>query len=92
MAESDKGYRTKSGKVLTESDRRRPHRSGATRRGGCPPGHLGLRPRRGDIWLVDSGDPIGGEKVGLRPAVIVSTDYLNQGPAGGFGSAGSLPI
>lgn len=37
---------------------------------------------RGDIWLVDFGDPIGHEQAGHRPAVIVSADPLNQSRAG----------
>lgn len=32
------------------------------------------------IWLVDLGDPIGREQAGLRPAVVVSDDELNDGP------------
>jgi len=38
--------------------------------------------RRGEIWLVDFGDPVGREQAGVRPAVVVSTDALNDGPAG----------
>lgn len=38
--------------------------------------------RRGDIWLVDFGEPIGHEQSGRRPAVIVSADLLNESPAG----------
>lgn len=41
-----------------------------------------MSPRRGEIWLVDFGEPVGREQAGLRPAVIVSTDALNDGPAG----------
>jgi mRNA interferase MazF len=37
---------------------------------------------RGDIWLVDFGDPIGSEQSGRRPAVIISADRLNQSRAG----------
>jgi len=40
------------------------------------------RPRRGDIWLVDFGTPIGREQAGRRPAVIVSDDLMNAGPSG----------
>lgn len=40
------------------------------------------RPRRGDIWLVDFGTPIGREQAGSRPAVIVSDDLMNAGPSG----------
>jgi mRNA interferase MazF len=38
--------------------------------------------RRGEVWLVDFGDPVGREQSGKRPAVIVSADSLNDGPAG----------
>lgn len=40
------------------------------------------RPRRGEIWLVDFGIPVGREQAGLRPAVIVSADPLNESRAG----------
>lgn len=38
--------------------------------------------RRGEIWLVDFGDPIGREQSGRRPALIVSADALNDSHAG----------
>jgi mRNA interferase MazF len=38
--------------------------------------------RRGEIWLVDFGEPIGREQSGRRPAVIVSADRLNDSAAG----------
>ena len=38
--------------------------------------------RRGDVWLVDFGEPVGREQAGTRPAVVVSADALNEGPAG----------
>lgn len=38
--------------------------------------------RQGDIWLVDFGEPIGREQAGRRPAVVVSDNDLNDGPAG----------
>jgi mRNA interferase MazF len=41
-----------------------------------------VRPRRGEIWLVDFGEPVGREQAGRRPAVVVSADPLNLGPAG----------
>jgi mRNA interferase MazF len=41
-----------------------------------------VKPRRGDVWLVDFGDPVGREQAGRRPAVIVSADPMNEGPAG----------
>ncbi len=40
------------------------------------------RARRGDVWLVDFGWPIGREQAGRRPAVIVSDDLMNAGPSG----------
>jgi mRNA interferase MazF len=41
-----------------------------------------LSPRRGEVWLVDFGDPVGREQSGRRPAVIVSADLLNESRAG----------
>jgi mRNA interferase MazF len=38
--------------------------------------------RRGDVWIVDFGDPIGHEAGFRRPAVVVSDDAVNAGPAG----------
>jgi mRNA interferase MazF len=38
--------------------------------------------RRGEIWLVDFGPSVGREQAGVRPAVIVSADPLNDGPSG----------
>lgn len=40
------------------------------------------RPRRGEIWLVDFGVPMGREQAGRRPAVVVSADRLNESRAG----------
>ncbi|MGE3356628.1 MAG: type II toxin-antitoxin system PemK/MazF family toxin [Acidimicrobiia bacterium] len=40
------------------------------------------RVRRGDVWLVDFGEPIGREQSGRRPAVVVSADALNDSRAG----------
>lgn len=40
------------------------------------------RPRRGEVWLVDFGHPVGREQAGQRPAVVVSSDGLNQSRAG----------
>ena len=37
--------------------------------------------RRGEIWLVDFGEPIGREQAGRRPAVVVSADRLNESAA-----------
>ena len=39
-------------------------------------------PRRSELWLVDFGQPVGREQGGQRPAVVVSSDLLNEGPAG----------
>ena len=38
--------------------------------------------RRGEIWLIDFGDPVGREQSGRRPAVVVSADPLNESRAG----------
>lgn len=38
---------------------------------------------RGDVWLIDLSDPPKGhEQAGNRPALIVSVDKFNHGPAG----------
>lgn len=39
-------------------------------------------PSRGEIWLVDLNPTRGHEQAGIRPALIVSTNLFNQGPAG----------
>jgi len=41
-----------------------------------------MTPRRGEVWLVDFGEPVGREQSGRRPAVVVSADALNESPAG----------
>ena len=38
--------------------------------------------RRGEVWLVDFGEPVGREQSGRRPAVVVSADPLNESRAG----------
>ena len=38
-------------------------------------------PSRGEIWLVDLGNPIGHEQAGKRPCLVISVDYFNHGPA-----------
>ncbi|MGO9334179.1 MAG: type II toxin-antitoxin system PemK/MazF family toxin [Acidimicrobiales bacterium] len=38
--------------------------------------------RRGEVWLVDFGDPVGREQAGLRPVVVISADPLNASRAG----------
>ena len=40
------------------------------------------RPSRGEVWEVDFGRPRGHEQGGRRPALVVSADRLNRGPAG----------
>lgn len=40
------------------------------------------RPDRGEVWLVDFGDPVGREQAGRRPAVVVSANPLNKSRAG----------
>ena len=37
---------------------------------------------RGDVWLVDLNPTRGHEQAGTRPALVVSTDEFNHGPAG----------
>lgn len=39
-------------------------------------------PTRGEVWLLDLNPTRGHEQAGLRPAVVVSTDGFNHGPAG----------
>jgi mRNA interferase MazF len=41
-----------------------------------------MTPRRGEIWLVDFGEPIGREQDGRQPALVISDDELNEGPSG----------
>ena len=40
------------------------------------------RASRGDVWLVDLSPVRGHEQAGRRPALIVSDDLFNRGPAG----------
>jgi mRNA interferase MazF len=42
----------------------------------------GSGPSRGDIWLVDLNPTRGREQAGLRPALVISADPFNRGPAG----------
>lgn len=37
---------------------------------------------RGEVWLVDFGEPVGREQSGRRPAVVISADPLNESRAG----------
>lgn len=39
-------------------------------------------PARGDVWTVDLDPVRGHEQAGTRPALIVSVDRFNEGPAG----------
>src|SRR4051794_2839419 len=39
-------------------------------------------PSRGEIWYVDLEPTRGHEQGGVRPALVVSIDKLNRGPAG----------
>ncbi len=38
-------------------------------------------PRRGEVWLVDLDPSRGHEQGGVRPALVVSDDRFNAGPA-----------
>lgn len=38
--------------------------------------------RRGELWLVDFGEPVGSEQAGYRPALVISDDLMNEGPSG----------
>ena len=38
-------------------------------------------PSRGEVWDVDLGSSLGHERAGRRPALVVSTDPFNHGPA-----------
>lgn len=39
------------------------------------------KPSRGQIWLVDLNPTLGHEQAGRRPALVVSVDPFNHGPA-----------
>jgi mRNA interferase MazF len=39
-------------------------------------------PRRGEVWLVNLAPTVGHEQTGRRPAVVISEDIFNSGPAG----------
>ena len=41
-----------------------------------------VSPLRGEVWLIDFGDPVGREKADRRAAVVVSADALNESQAG----------
>jgi mRNA interferase MazF len=40
-----------------------------------------VQPCRGDIWTVDLNPTRGHEQAGQRPALVVSVDLFNHGPA-----------
>lgn len=40
------------------------------------------KPSRGEIWLVDLNPVRGHEQAGKRPALVISVDLFNSGPAG----------
>lgn len=40
------------------------------------------KPRRGEVWLVDLDPARGHEQAGKRPALVISVDLFNSGPAG----------
>lgn len=40
------------------------------------------QPSRGEIWLVDLNPVRGHEQAGKRPALVISVDLFNSGPAG----------
>ena len=39
-------------------------------------------PCRGEVWMVDLNPTRGHEQAGKRPALVVSVDLFNEGPAG----------
>jgi mRNA interferase MazF len=41
-----------------------------------------ISPSRGEIWLADLNPTRGHEQAGRRPALVVSIDGFNSGPAG----------
>ena len=43
---------------------------------------MSIAPSRGEIWDVDFDPTRGHEQAGRRPALIVSDNILNHGPAG----------
>jgi len=40
-----------------------------------------VNPLRGDVWLADFGQTAGHEQAGRRPALVLSADTFNRGPA-----------
>ncbi|MCA9858337.1 MAG: type II toxin-antitoxin system PemK/MazF family toxin [Thermomicrobiales bacterium] len=39
-----------------------------------------LEPRAGEVWLIDCDPQVGREQGGIRPALVISTDYFNRLP------------
>jgi mRNA interferase MazF len=39
-------------------------------------------PARGEVWLTDLNPTRGHEQAGRRPALVISEDLFNRGPAG----------
>ena len=39
-------------------------------------------PARGEVWYVDLNPVRGHEQAGRRPALVISVDRFNRGPAG----------
>jgi mRNA interferase MazF len=39
-------------------------------------------PSRGDVWSIGFDPTVGREQAGTRPALVVSVDKFNHGPAG----------
>ena len=42
---------------------------------------MSAKPGRGEIWLVDLNPARGHEQSGRRPALVISVDLFNSGPA-----------
>ena len=42
----------------------------------------GFQPSRGEVWFVNLDPIIGREQAGTRPALVLSFDRFNHGPAG----------
>jgi mRNA interferase MazF len=40
-----------------------------------------MEPARGDVWRVNFNPTRGHEQAGIRPALVVSVDTFNKGPA-----------
>ncbi len=42
---------------------------------------MAIQPLRGEVWTVNLNPIIGHEQTGQRPALVVSNDTFNHGPA-----------